>query len=241
MNAWFTPRNVVVTVLLVFLALVPVYSALTGNAFLMTLFTRILILAMAATSLNLILGYGGMVSFGHAVYLGIGGYAIGILAHEGVGSGFVQWPVAIAASALFALVVGALEPAHPRALFHHDHARVRAARLLFRRRSRPLRRRRRPADLSAQPVRRSDQSLEPHPVLLRVLRAAGREHLPHLADRELALRPGDPGRALERPPHAGDRLPDLSLPAGLLRHRRHHVRPRRRAARPTTPSSSARR
>ena len=41
----------------------------------MTLFTRIIILAIAATSLNLILGYGGMVSFGHAVYLGVGGYA----------------------------------------------------------------------------------------------------------------------------------------------------------------------
>lgn len=108
MTRWITPRNVVVSALLMFLALVPVYAAVTGNAFLMTLFTRIVILAMAATSLNLILGYGGMVSFGHAVYLGIGGYAIGILAHEGIGSGFVQWPVAIAACALFALGVGAL-------------------------------------------------------------------------------------------------------------------------------------
>jgi branched-chain amino acid transport system permease protein len=108
MKTWFTPRNAVVAALLVFLALVPLYSALTGNAFLMTLFTRVVILAMAATSLNLILGYGGMVSFGHAVYLGIGGYAIGILAHEGISSGFIQWPVAIAASALFALGVGAL-------------------------------------------------------------------------------------------------------------------------------------
>src|SRR3712207_4936707 len=104
----FTPRNIVVAVLLAFLALVPAYSALSGNAFLMTLFTRIIILAMAATSLNLILGYGGMVSFGHAVYLGIGGYAIGILAHEGIASGFIQWPVAVGASALFALGVGAL-------------------------------------------------------------------------------------------------------------------------------------
>ncbi len=103
-----TPRNVVVAALLVFLALVPLYVAVTGNGFLMTLFTRILILAMAATSLNLILGYGGMVSFGHAAYLGIGGYAIGIFAYEGVASGFIQWPVAIAASALFALGVGAL-------------------------------------------------------------------------------------------------------------------------------------
>jgi branched-chain amino acid transport system permease protein len=54
------------------------------------------------------MGYGGMMSFGHAAYLGIGGYAVGILAHEGIGSGFIQWPVALAASALFALVVGSL-------------------------------------------------------------------------------------------------------------------------------------
>ena len=108
MTAWLNPRTIVVVGLLIFLALVPVYAALTGNVFPMTLFTRIIILAIAATSLNLILGYGGMVSFGHAVYLGIGGYAVGILAHEGVGSGFVQWPVAIGASALFALIVGAL-------------------------------------------------------------------------------------------------------------------------------------
>ena len=74
----------------------------------MTLFTRVLILALGAVSLNLIMGYGGMVSFGHAAYLGIGGYAVGILAKEGIASGFVQWPVAIAASALYALVVGAL-------------------------------------------------------------------------------------------------------------------------------------
>jgi branched-chain amino acid transport system permease protein len=54
------------------------------------------------------MGYGGMMSFGHAAYLGIGGYAVGILAFEGIGSGFIQWPVAMLTSALFALVVGAL-------------------------------------------------------------------------------------------------------------------------------------
>jgi branched-chain amino acid transport system permease protein len=108
MSALLTPRNLVVAALLIFLALVPVYASVSGNVFLMTLFTRIIILAIAATSLNLILGYGGMVSFGHAVYLGVGGYAVGILAHEGISSGFVQWPVALAVSALFALIVGAL-------------------------------------------------------------------------------------------------------------------------------------
>src|SRR4029077_10244758 len=89
-------------------ALVPVYSSVTGNYFLMSLFTRIVILAIAAVSLNLIMGFGGMVSFGHAAYLGIGGYVIGILAKEGVSSGFAQWPVALAVSGLFALGVGAL-------------------------------------------------------------------------------------------------------------------------------------
>jgi branched-chain amino acid transport system permease protein len=74
----------------------------------MSLFTRILILAIAAVSLNLIMGFGGMVSFGHAAYLGIGGYTVGILAKEGINSGFVQWPLALVLSGLFALGVGAL-------------------------------------------------------------------------------------------------------------------------------------
>lgn len=102
------PRAAIAVVLLLLLALLPLYVEVTGTRFLLTLFTRIVILAIAAVSLNLILGYGGMMSFGHAAYLGIGGYAVGMLAHEGIYSGFVQWPVALAASALFALVVGAL-------------------------------------------------------------------------------------------------------------------------------------
>jgi branched-chain amino acid transport system permease protein len=103
-----TPRVAANAAVLAGLALVPVYASLAGDPFLLTLFTRVIILALAALSLNLIMGFGGMVSFGHAAYLGIGGYAVGILAKEGIGSGFVQWPVAIAASALYALVVGAL-------------------------------------------------------------------------------------------------------------------------------------
>jgi branched-chain amino acid transport system permease protein len=102
------PRALVVAAVLAALALLPLYTQVSGNAFALTLFTRILILALAASSLNLILGYGGMMSFGHAAYLGIGGYAIGILADAGVTSGFVQWPVALAVSAMFALAIGAL-------------------------------------------------------------------------------------------------------------------------------------
>jgi branched-chain amino acid transport system permease protein len=108
MMAWFTPRNALVAVLLALLVLLPVYTAATGNTFIMTLFTRIVILAIAAVSLNLIMGFGGMVSFGHAAYLGIGGYVVGILAKEGIDSGFIQWPLAFLLSGLFALGVGAL-------------------------------------------------------------------------------------------------------------------------------------
>ena len=107
MSAWLDPPRLyflasrldpgatVAVALLAVLALIPVYVALTGNTYALTLFTRVLILALAAVSLNLIMGYGGMVSFGHAAYLGIGGYAVGILWKEGFSSGFVQWPVAI--------------------------------------------------------------------------------------------------------------------------------------------------
>ena len=108
MSAALNPRNAVVAALLAILALLPVYAALTGNTFALSLFTRIVIFAIAAVSLNLIMGFGGMVSFGHAVYLGIGGYVVGILAKEGIGSGFVQWPLALVVSGAFALAVGAL-------------------------------------------------------------------------------------------------------------------------------------
>jgi branched-chain amino acid transport system permease protein len=102
------PRFLINAGLVLILALIPVYAAATGDTFALTLFTRVVVLAMAALSLNLIMGFGGMVSFGHAAYLGIGAYAVGILAKEGIGSGFVQWPVAVAASAFYALIVGAL-------------------------------------------------------------------------------------------------------------------------------------
>jgi branched-chain amino acid transport system permease protein len=70
--------------------------------------TRVLIYAMAAASLNLVLGYGGMVSFGHAAFFGAGAYIVGILTFEGIASAWVTWPAAIAVAALAALVIGAM-------------------------------------------------------------------------------------------------------------------------------------
>jgi branched-chain amino acid transport system permease protein len=67
-----------------------------------------MIFAIAAMSLDLILGYGAMVSFGHAAFLGIGAYAAGILASHGFEDAALQLPAALAASAVFALVTGAI-------------------------------------------------------------------------------------------------------------------------------------
>ena len=108
MTPVFTTRNVVMVVMMIVLALVPAYAAWIGNNFVLILVTRVVILAIAAVSLNLLMGYGGMVSFGHAAYLGIGGYVVGILAYEGVPSGFVQWPLAIVVSGVVALIIGLL-------------------------------------------------------------------------------------------------------------------------------------
>jgi branched-chain amino acid transport system permease protein len=67
-----------------------------------------MIYAIAATSLNLVLGYGGLVSFGHAAFFGIGAYAVGILIAEGVPSGWLGFPVAMGVAALVAAVIGAV-------------------------------------------------------------------------------------------------------------------------------------
>jgi branched-chain amino acid transport system permease protein len=92
---------------LLLVALPPFVMAI-GQPFYLDLTRRIMILAIAAVSLNLILGYGGLVSFGHAAYLGIGAYTVGIMGFYGITSGWLQWPVAIGASALVALAIGAV-------------------------------------------------------------------------------------------------------------------------------------
>jgi branched-chain amino acid transport system permease protein len=100
-------RNWAIALVVVFALLPPLFLTL-GQPFYLGVVSRIMIFAIAAVSLDLILGFGGLVSFGHAVYLGIGGYAVAILAHYGIANGFVHFGVAIAASALAALFIGAV-------------------------------------------------------------------------------------------------------------------------------------
>ncbi|HYY60986.1 MAG TPA: branched-chain amino acid ABC transporter permease, partial [Burkholderiales bacterium] len=92
---------------LLLIAAPPLMLAL-GQPFYVDLVRRIMILAIAAVSLNLILGYGGMVSFGHAAYLGIGAYAVGILGFYGIANGWLHLALAVVASALVAAAIGAV-------------------------------------------------------------------------------------------------------------------------------------
>jgi branched-chain amino acid transport system permease protein len=91
-------------VLLVF----PLAMQALDGLFYVGLASRILIYAIAATSLNLALGYGGMVSFGHAAFFGAGAYTVGILAAEGVASLWIAWPAAVAVAMLAAFLIGAV-------------------------------------------------------------------------------------------------------------------------------------
>jgi branched-chain amino acid transport system permease protein len=97
-----SPRSITGLVLLIGLALVPVIAGYVGQSFYVTVGTRILVFALAASSLNLVLGYGGMVSFGHALYVGVGAYVVGISVYFGLiclrtsGIGFIMITLAFA-------------------------------------------------------------------------------------------------------------------------------------------------
>jgi branched-chain amino acid transport system permease protein len=96
----------ITVVLAILFLLVPVYSAQTGDAYALTLFGRVLVFAMAAVGLNFALGYGGMVSLGHAMYIGLGAYTMAILSRHGVESGLVHLLAVGAVTALVAIPVG---------------------------------------------------------------------------------------------------------------------------------------
>ncbi|MCW5261408.1 branched-chain amino acid ABC transporter permease [Verminephrobacter eiseniae] len=101
-----TPRIHFSALILVLPGLLPLYAAYAGEAFYLTLFCRILIFAIAAASLNLVLGYGGMVSFGHALYFGLGAYVVGILARHGWTNGWTQLSITLACCAMVGCLTG---------------------------------------------------------------------------------------------------------------------------------------
>jgi branched-chain amino acid transport system permease protein len=94
--------------LLAALLALPVVLTAFGQEFYIGFATRVLILALAASSLNLVLGFGGMVSLGHAAFFGIGAYVAAICQQAGINEALVAFPAAMAVAGLFALAVGAV-------------------------------------------------------------------------------------------------------------------------------------
>src|SRR6185503_4388444 len=102
------PRADLVAPAVLFLAfaLLPFAAAVGLQGYLLNLAIRIMIFAIAAVALDLMVGFGGLVSFGHAAFVGIGAYAVGILAAHGMTDALIALPVALAAAMLFALGTG---------------------------------------------------------------------------------------------------------------------------------------
>ncbi len=107
-RARLATRVKVALILFALFAVFPPLAFALNDPFLILIGTRILAYAIAAMALDLILGFGAMVSFGHAAYLGFGAYAVAILSSYGISDLVVQMVVAMLGAAIFALVTGAI-------------------------------------------------------------------------------------------------------------------------------------
>ena len=101
------------------LVVLPWLLTAAGSSYLVSTATRLVIFAIGAVSLDLLIGYTGLVSFGHAAFFGVGAYVVGILAFhnfegttvlgfDGTLAGLVVLPLAVLISAVAALIIGAL-------------------------------------------------------------------------------------------------------------------------------------
>ncbi len=110
MGLYATTTRRRILAILVFLGLLalPWGMHLIGQEFYVSFASRVLIMALAATSLNLVIGFGGMVSFGHAAFFGAGAYCVAVLAESGVTSAWLAWPVAIGVAGALAVLIGAI-------------------------------------------------------------------------------------------------------------------------------------
>lgn len=103
---WRTPRPWLAALLVGGLLLVPTLSTWLGQSFYLSFATRIVIYALAATGLNLILGYGGLVSLGGSLFVGVGAYAVGISAYHGLTNGWAQLGIALLLTLVIAVGCG---------------------------------------------------------------------------------------------------------------------------------------
>ena len=104
--SWRSPRPWLASAVVLLLLLVPLLSQWAGSSFYLSFATRIVVFAIAVSGLNLVLGYGGLISLGHALYVGLGAYAVGISAANGLTNGWTQLAIALVFAAAVALVTG---------------------------------------------------------------------------------------------------------------------------------------
>ncbi len=100
-------RDPLLWVAIILMAL-PQLAHVLDAGFYVSFATRVMIFGMAALSLNLVLGFGGMTSLGHAAFMGVGAYTVGLLMFHGVSNGYVHFVAAIALGAVASLIIGAI-------------------------------------------------------------------------------------------------------------------------------------
>jgi branched-chain amino acid transport system permease protein len=104
-HSWLGANALPLAIFLSF-AVLPLFAVLTAEAYVLSLATRIMVFAIAALALDLLMGYGALVSFGHAAFIGLGAYAIGILSSHGITEILIALPVALVVAMLFAYLTG---------------------------------------------------------------------------------------------------------------------------------------
>ena len=101
----FSAEVLPIAIFVVFVA-IPIVAPFAGGGYLLSFSARVMIFAVAAVALDLLVGYCGLISFGHAAFIGLGAYAVGILSAHGLSDAVISLPTAVAVAALYALLTG---------------------------------------------------------------------------------------------------------------------------------------
>ncbi len=209
----------------------PWVATALDQAFYIGLVRRVLIFGIAAASLNFILGYGGMVSLGHAAFFGIGAYTVGALAADGISNAWIAWPLAAAVAALAAVLIGAVS-LRTRGVYFIMITLAFAQMVYYV----AVGLKRYGGEDGLQPAGPLHAGLrrgagQRHGLLLRRARAARRRAARVRPGARCALRPRADRHPRERDAHGVARLPHVPLPPGRVRDRGRGRGSRRRAVR----------
>src|SRR5690606_8837865 len=107
-NTLWKAGTVVPLIIFLLLAVVPVWGHLTDHNFYVAYFARIIIYALAVVALNLALGLGGLVSLGHALFMGVGAYSVALPAYYGIDNGWIHLLVCLLSCGVLGLLTGAI-------------------------------------------------------------------------------------------------------------------------------------